>query len=83
MRERERVADEDALRLLVKAGYDPSGMFEFFSRLRYEKPELSRAFSAEDLLAERSQWELSGTPADSVLDTSQFSEMHARLAQLK
>jgi predicted Zn-dependent protease len=80
LRERERIADQAALGLLERAGYDRASLFEFFSKLRYEKPGLWRGFSLDDLVADRSQMEFAGIPGgDRVLDTSEFQMIRKRL----
>jgi predicted Zn-dependent protease len=77
-REYERFADRAAVEALIKAGYDPFAMLNFFSRYRHEDTELTRGFSAEDLLIERLQLEATDHPLrDAVVDTPEFARLHA------
>ena len=79
-RERERVADEAAIRMLTAARYDPAEMIAFFSKLRRADLELPPAFSAEDLLLERLQLEATDHPlTDLVRNTPEFERMRARV----
>jgi predicted Zn-dependent protease len=79
-REWERSADQAAITMLTKAGYDPAGMLRYFSVLRHADPELPRSFSAEDILIERLQLEATDHPMkDPVVDTAEFQAVRERL----
>jgi predicted Zn-dependent protease len=76
-RENERNADQSAIRMLTKAGYDPAAMLDFFSKYRRAGTDLPHAFSAEDLIIERLQIEATDHPLkDPVLDTPEFGLYH-------
>jgi predicted Zn-dependent protease len=76
----EHEADQTAISLLMKAGYDPLEMLRYFSRLRHASPGLPRAFSAEDVLLERLQLEATDHPMkDPVVDTAEFQAVRDRL----
>jgi predicted Zn-dependent protease len=76
----EHDADQDAIVLLSKAGYDPAAMLRYFSVLRHAAPDLSRAFSAEDILIERLQLEATDHPMkDPIVDTPEFQAVRERL----
>ena len=79
-RQRERRADEAAIRMLTAAGYDPAAMLAFFNKLRREDLQLPAAFSAEDLLLEKLELEATDHPLkDAVLNTSEFDRVRARM----
>jgi predicted Zn-dependent protease len=76
-REHERKADEAAIPVLIKAGYDPTAMLNFFSRYRREGEKLSTAYSAEDLLIEKLQIEATDHPLkDAIVNTPEFERVH-------
>jgi predicted Zn-dependent protease len=76
----EHDADQAAISLLTKAGYNPLAMLRYFSRLRHASPDLPRAFSAEDVLIERLQLEATDHPMkDPVEDTPEFQAVRERL----
>jgi predicted Zn-dependent protease len=75
----EHAADQAAIAILVKAGYDPASMLRYFSRIRHAEPDLPIAFSAEDILLERLQLEATDHPMkDPVVDTAEFQAVRAR-----
>jgi len=79
-REWEHDADQAAIVMLTKAGYDPGAMLRYFSALRHKEPDLPRAFSAEDILIERLQLEATDHPLkDPVVDTREFQAVRERL----
>ena len=79
-RGRELMADEAAQKMLLQAGYDPSAMVEFFSKLRHEDRGLPQSFSAEDLLLEKLQLEADPPRGKNLfLNTSEFENVHARV----
>jgi predicted Zn-dependent protease len=79
-REWERSADQAAIAMLTKAGYDPAAMLRYFSLLRHASPDLPRSFSAEDILIERLQLEATDHPMkDPVEDTPEFRAVRERL----
>ena len=76
----EREADQAAILMLVKAGYDPAGMLRYFSRIRHAEPNLPAVFSAEDILLEKLQLEATDHPLkDPVVDTEEFRTVRGRL----
>lgn len=76
----EHDADQTAIEMLTKAGYDPMAMLRYFSTLRHASPGLPRAFSAEDILIERLQLEANDHPMkDPVVDTPEFQAIRGRL----
>jgi predicted Zn-dependent protease len=76
----EHDADQAAIVLLTKAGYDPLAMLRYFARLRHASTELPRAFSAEDVLIERLQLEATDHPMkDPILDTAEFRAVRDRV----
>jgi predicted Zn-dependent protease len=81
-RQRERRADEAAIRMLTAAGYDPGAMLAFFNKLRREDLQLPAAFSAEDLLLEKLELEATDHPVkDAVVNTSEFDRVRARMTE--
>src|SRR5665213_4358852 len=77
-RQQERAADEAAIPALIKAGYDPAAMLQFFSKYRREGADLPKAFSAEDLLIEKLQIEATDHPLkDALVNTSEFDRLRA------
>jgi predicted Zn-dependent protease len=79
-REHEREADDTAIRTLIKAGYDPMAMLDFFSKYRRETADLPTAFSAEDLLIEKLQIEATDHPLKGViLNTPDFDRVHGSM----
>jgi predicted Zn-dependent protease len=76
-REHERKADEAAIPVLTKVGYDPTAMLNFFSRYRREGGNLPAAYSAEDLLIEKLQIEATDHPLkDAIVNTPEFERAH-------
>jgi predicted Zn-dependent protease len=76
----EHEADQAAIRMLGKAGYDPIAMLRYFSVIRHARPDLPMAFSAEDILIERLQLEATDHPMkDSLVDTAEFRQVQDRV----
>ncbi len=76
-REHERKADEAAIPVLTKAGYDPTAMLNFFSKYRREGENLPIAYSAEDLIIENLQIEATDHPLkDAIVNTPEFERLH-------
>ena len=76
----EHEADQAAIPMLIKAGYDPIAMLRYFSIIRHARPDLPMAFSAEDILIERLQLEATDHPMkDSVVDTAEFRRIRERV----
>jgi predicted Zn-dependent protease len=76
-RRNEAKADEAAIPVLAKTGYDPTAMLNFFSRYRREGENLPTAYSAEDLLIEKLQIEATDHPLkDAILNTPEFERVH-------
>jgi len=81
MRDREQQATSEAIVVLRKAGYDPTGVLDLLSKLAYENPMWGRGIVAEDLLQIRNDIEKEPTPhAGYRMDTSAFRQMKERLA---
>jgi len=79
-RQWEHDADQAAIAILTKAGYDPMAMLRYFSVLRHASPDLPVAFSAEDVLIERLQLEATDHPLkDPIVDTPEFQSIRERL----
>ena len=77
-RDREHAADQAAIPILTRAGYNPMAMLEFFSRYRRENLELPKGYSTEDLLLEKLQLEATDHPLkDAITNTSEFDRIHA------
>lgn len=78
-REREHAADQTAIAILTRAGYNPSAMLEFFSRYRRENAEeLPKGYSTEDLLLEKLQLEATDHPLkNAITNTSEFDRVHS------
>lgn len=79
-RQWEHDADQAAIAMLTKAGYDPMAMLRYFSTLRHGSPDLPLAFSAEDILIERLQLEATDHPLkDPIVDTPEFQAIRGRV----
>jgi predicted Zn-dependent protease len=79
MGEAEAMADKAAIRMLTKAGYNPSAMLDFFSKYRREGNGLN--YSLRELLMEKLEIEDTDQPLkDAILDTPEFDRVH-RLVQ--
>jgi predicted Zn-dependent protease len=73
----EKQADEHAIAYLESAGYDPSAMLDFFSRLVYEHPELS---PTAELVALRNYLDERLAPSPRLLiTTSEFEGIRDRM----
>jgi Peptidase family M48 len=76
-RKHEASADETAIKMLTKAGYEPMAMLDFFSKYRREGINLPNAYSARDLLMERLEIEATDHPLkDAVINTPEFDRVH-------
>jgi predicted Zn-dependent protease len=76
----EHGADQAAIAMLTKAGYDPSAMLKYFSTLRHSSTELPRVFSAADVLLERLELEATDHPMkDPVVDRPEFQSVRVRV----
>ncbi|HVW83239.1 MAG TPA: M48 family metalloprotease [Bryobacteraceae bacterium] len=79
-KERERTADEAALAMVIKSGYDPAPMLDFFSKVRREQPHAPTAFSSEDILLEKLQLEATDHPIrNGTVNTPEFVRIRAKL----
>jgi predicted Zn-dependent protease len=79
-RQWEMDADQAAIAMLTRTGYDPAAMLRYFSALRHSDRELPQSFSAEDILIERLQLEATDHPMkDPVEDSPEFQAIRARL----
>lgn len=77
-RDREHAADQTAIPILMKAGYNPAAMLEFFSRYRRENLKLPQGYSTEDLLLEKLQLEATDHPMkDAITNTPEFDRIHS------
>ena len=76
-RKHESDADQAAIKMLTKAGYDPMAMLDFFSKYRREGVDLPNAYSARDLLMERLEIEATDHPLkDAIINTPEFDRVH-------
>jgi beta-barrel assembly-enhancing protease len=81
-RDAEIRATNSAIGNLKLAGYDPSAVLDLLSKLSYEHPAWSKAIVADDLLTIRATIEAEAVPpAGYQIDSSEFTEQHARLVQ--
>ncbi|MEO8663572.1 MAG: hypothetical protein ABI693_34265 [Bryobacteraceae bacterium] len=79
-RELERDATAAAVNTLRAAGYEPTAVLDFLSRLTYQAPALARAIVPEDLINLRTQIEDDIPGAGYRIDSSQFRQQRAKLA---
>lgn len=71
----ENPADEAAIKMLIKAGYNPGAMLDFFSQYRREGTGLN--YSLRELLMEKLEIEATDHPLkDAVIDTPEFDRIH-------
>jgi beta-barrel assembly-enhancing protease len=76
-RPNEAKADQTAIQVLTKAGYNPMAMLEFFSKYRRAATDLPQNYSAEDLLLEKLELEATDHPLkDVILNTPEFERFH-------
>ncbi|PYT20582.1 MAG: hypothetical protein DMG57_41645 [Acidobacteria bacterium] len=80
LREREQHATTVAISYLKAAGYDPTGLLNFLSKLAYEHPVWATAIASEDLLDLRVGLEGETVPQSGYrIDSSKFIEVHSTL----
>jgi predicted Zn-dependent protease len=79
-RDGESQATAAAVDTLRRAGYEPTAVLEFLTKLSYEHPFWSKAIATEDLLNLRAMIEPQAAPPDGYeITSSEFIEQHARL----
>jgi predicted Zn-dependent protease len=77
-RDPERESTRDAVGMLRRAGYEPSGVLDLLSKLAFEHPAWAKAIVPEDLLNLRIMVESDAPPQSGyVLDSSSFVRQHA------
>ena len=80
-RESELQATAGAVEDLKAAGYEPSAVLDFFSKLAYEHPVWAKAILPEDLLNLRAALDAESLPSKGYLtDSSEFARQRAKLA---